>query len=53
VPDIVPTLLPLLADVGALLHVAGLLHEDPGAAGAVAHGVHVVVHVTFFFAFFL
>ena len=45
VPDIVPTQLPLLADVHALLLGVGLLYKDPGALPP-AHGVNVFMNIT-------
>ena len=45
VPDIVLAMLPLPADVDALLQGVGLLHKDPGALPP-AHGVNVFMNIT-------
>ena len=45
VPDVVPTHLSLLAQVHALLHGAGLAHQEPGA-GHLAVRVLVLNQVT-------
>ena len=45
VPDIVPAILPLLADSHAVLQVVGLLYKDSLARPA-AHCVSVLLHIT-------